>query len=53
MGTSLYQILQQAVEPHLPIQAIGPIPMRLLIGCCGCFGHAAASGRISSIIMDQ
>ncbi|SLM32259.1 putative sulfate permease (SulP) [Desulfamplus magnetovallimortis] len=32
MGTSTYQTLQQAVEPHLAIQAVGPIPISLLIG---------------------
>lgn len=32
LGTSKYQLLQQAVEPHLSIQSIGAIPISLVIG---------------------
>lgn len=32
MGTSTYQMLQQAVEPHLTVQGVGPVPISLLIG---------------------
>ena len=32
IGTSKYQMLQQAVEPHLSIQSIGFIPISLIIG---------------------
>ena len=32
IGTSKYQALQQAVEPHLSIQSIGAIPISLIIG---------------------
>jgi SulP family sulfate permease len=32
IGTSQYQVLQQAVEPHLSIQSIGVLPISLVIG---------------------
>ncbi len=32
IGTSKYQVLQKAAEPYLSMQAIGPIPISLLIG---------------------
>lgn len=32
VGTSPYQMLQQAVEPHLSIQSIGFVPISLVIG---------------------
>ncbi|MDY6971920.1 MAG: putative sulfate/molybdate transporter [Thermodesulfobacteriota bacterium] len=32
IGTSQYQVLQQAVEPHLSIQSIGAAPISLIIG---------------------
>jgi len=32
IGTSKYQSLQQAVEPHLSIQSIGAVPISLVIG---------------------
>ncbi len=32
IGTSKYQALQQAVEPHLSVQAIGILPISLVIG---------------------
>ncbi|MGD9106197.1 MAG: putative sulfate/molybdate transporter [Desulfobacterales bacterium] len=31
-GTSKYQVLQQAVEPHLSVQYLGAIPISLVIG---------------------
>jgi sulfate permease, SulP family len=35
IGTSTYQALQQAAEPHLAVQTIGPIPLSLVIGTIG------------------
>lgn len=32
IGTSKYQQLQQAVEPHLSVQSLGPLPISLVIG---------------------
>jgi SulP family sulfate permease len=32
IGTSKYQVLQEAVEPHLTIQALGGIPISVIIG---------------------
>jgi SulP family sulfate permease len=32
IGTSKYQALQQAVEPHLSIQSIGAVPISLVVG---------------------
>jgi SulP family sulfate permease len=32
MGTSKYQMLQQAVEPHLGLQSLGVVPISLVIG---------------------
>ena len=32
MGTSTYQKLQDAAEPHLAIQSLGPLPISLVIG---------------------
>lgn len=32
IGTSKYQRLQQAVEPHLSVQSLGPLPISLVIG---------------------
>jgi SulP family sulfate permease len=32
IGTSTYQVLQKAVEPHLAWQALGPLPISLIIG---------------------
>lgn len=34
-GTSKFQVLQQAAEPYLTIQALGPIPIGLIIGAAG------------------
>lgn len=36
IGTSKFQILQNAAEPHLSIQSIGPLPIGVIIGViCG------------------
>ncbi len=35
MGTSRFQELENAVEPYLAIQALGPVPVSLVIGCIG------------------
>jgi SulP family sulfate permease len=32
MGTSKYQVLQEAVEPHLTVQALAGIPISVIIG---------------------
>ncbi len=32
MGTSPYQKLQDAAEPHLAVQSLGPVPVSLVIG---------------------
>ena len=32
IGTSKYQALQQAVEPHLSVQSIGALPISLVVG---------------------
>ena len=32
MGTSKYQLLRQAAEPHLSLQSLGPIPIGIVIG---------------------
>ena len=32
IGTSKYQVLQQAVEPHLSLQSVGGVPISLVIG---------------------
>ena len=32
IGASTYQVLQKAVEPHLAWQALGPLPISLVIG---------------------
>jgi SulP family sulfate permease len=32
IGTSTYQKLQDAVEPHLVVQSLGPVPISLVIG---------------------
>lgn len=37
VGTSTYQVMQQAVEPHLAIQSIGVIPISLLLGSIAAF----------------
>jgi SulP family sulfate permease len=33
IGTSKFQTLQNAVEPYLTVQFVGPIPISLVIGC--------------------
>jgi len=35
IGTSRLQVLQNAVEPHLAVQFLGPVPISLVIGCAG------------------
>ena len=35
MGSSKFQILQQAAEPYLAIQSLGPIPIGIIIGLIG------------------
>jgi SulP family sulfate permease len=35
LGTSTFQILQKAAEPHLAVQSMGPLPIGLLIGVAG------------------
>lgn len=35
IGTSSFQVLQKAAEPHLAVQSIGPVPIGLLIGVIG------------------
>ncbi len=44
-GTSTYQALQNAVEPHLAVQSIGPVPMGLLIG--------AVAGIVTLLLLDN
>ncbi|MCF8051302.1 MAG: putative sulfate/molybdate transporter [Desulfobacterales bacterium] len=45
IGTSKYQALQQAVEPYLAIQSIGPVPISLLIG--------ALAGIVTLLLLDN
>ena len=35
IGTSRFQALQQAAEPYLSVQQIGPLPIGIVIGCLG------------------
>ncbi|WP_245569233.1 putative sulfate/molybdate transporter [Desulfotignum balticum] len=35
MGTSTFQIMENAVEPYLAFQILGPLPISLVIGCIG------------------
>ena len=35
LGTSKFQILRQAAEPYLSFQALGPIPIGIIIGVIG------------------
>jgi len=35
VGTSTFQIMENAVEPYLAVQALGPVPISLVIGCIG------------------
>ena len=35
IGTSRFQALQQAAEPYLTLQHIGPVPIGIIIGCLG------------------
>jgi len=45
MGTSTYQALQQAAEPHLSIQSIGAVPVSLIIG--------AAAAIVTLLLLDN
>lgn len=35
LGTSKFQLLQNAAEPHLGVQSVGPLPVGLIIGIAG------------------
>jgi SulP family sulfate permease len=35
LGTSRFQVLQEAAEPYLSIQSVGPLPIGVLIGVAG------------------
>ena len=35
IGNSPFQLLRQAVEPHLSVQSLGPIPLSIVIGIVG------------------
>jgi SulP family sulfate permease len=35
VGTSRFQALQQAAEPYLAVQHIGPLPIGIVVGCLG------------------
>jgi SulP family sulfate permease len=35
IGTSPFQLLRQAAEPHLSLQSLGPIPLSIIIGIVG------------------
>ena len=35
VGTSTFQIMENAVEPYLAVQALGPVPISLIIGGIG------------------
>lgn len=35
LGTSKFQVLQEAAEPYLSIQSVGPLPIGVLIGVAG------------------
>jgi len=45
IGTSKYQALQQAVEPYLAVQSIGPVPVSLVIG--------ALAGLVTLLLLDN
>ena len=45
IGTSTYQTLQKAAEPHLMIQAIGPMPIGMVIGAIG--------GLVTLLLLDN
>ena len=45
LGTSGFQILQSAAEPHLSLQALGPIPLGWIIGGIG--------GIITLLLLDH
>ena len=35
LGTSAFQVMQKAAEPHLAVQTLGPLPVGLVIGVIG------------------
>lgn len=45
IGTSPFQLLHHAVEPYLALQAVGPIPISLLIG--------GISGIVTLLLLDN
>ncbi|MDY0311554.1 MAG: putative sulfate/molybdate transporter [Desulfobacterales bacterium] len=45
IGTSSFQVLQKVAEPHLAVQAIGPIPIGVLIGVIG--------GLVTLLLLDS
>jgi len=45
IGTSKYQMLSHAVEPHLSLQSLGPIPVSLVIG--------AIAGLATLLLLDN
>jgi SulP family sulfate permease len=45
IGTSAFQVLHQAAEPHLSLQNVGPLPVGLLIGVAG--------GLITLLLLDN
>ena len=45
IGTSKYQALQQAVEPHLSVQSVGAVPVSLIIG--------AAAAIVTLLLLDN
>jgi SulP family sulfate permease len=45
VGTSTYQSMQNAVEPHLAFQSIGPVPISLVLG--------VAAGIVTLLLLDN
>lgn len=45
IGTSRFQTLQHAVEPHLALQTLGPVPISLVIG--------AAAAVVTLLLLDS
>ncbi len=45
IGQSMFQLLSKAVEPHLALQAIGPVPVSLIIGI--------TAGVITLLLLDN
>ena len=44
-GISTFQLLRKAVEPHLTVQAVGPVPVSLVIGI--------AAGILTLLLLDN